>query len=477
MAASSQLVVFERDLRIADQAALRVAAKSGPVIAVFCMDTALEKALGGAQKWWLYHSLSSLDNDLSKRGGQLVILKGRDRAEQLIEFCQANAIGHVHWTERLEVYKRNTDAELAGKLEQAGIKAFVYSGPLLHQPRQVRTKTGGPFRVYTPFWRAIQPNLDEFVPAPAPSDITFAAVTSNLTIADLNLLPTKPDWSAGFAASWQPGEAGAHKRLNTFLSGALVGYQEYRNRPDIEATSKLSPHLAFGEISPRQVVAAALKQRGKVPADDLEVFLKEMVWREFSYHLLDQKPDLAVANFNQSFDRFPWDQNQDVLKAWQKGMTGYPIVDAGMRELWQTGWMHNRVRMIVASFLTKHALLDWREGERWFWDTLVDADPASNAASWQWVSGSGADAAPYFRVFNPVLQGEKFDPNGDYVRKYVPELAKLPTAFLQNPWDAPLKVLISAGVRLGETYPNPIVNHEFGRQRALAAYQTLKAAS
>jgi deoxyribodipyrimidine photo-lyase len=475
---NTTLVVFERDLRVADQKALNQAAKAGPLVAAYVLDGPLKASLGGAQKWWLHQSLTSLNASFSDYGGGLTLLSGNDRAVTLIAFCKANGISKVAWTGRNDIFDNNsardTDSALAAKLEQAGIEATVHSGQLLHEPSAIRTGSGGPFRVYTPFWRVVEPKLESVRAEAAPETITFAAVTGSEDLASWGLRPAKPDWSGTLADAWQPGEAGAHHNLSAFLDGALTGYDEMRNRPDIAGTSRLSPHLAFGEISPAHVVEAALKRRGKLPATDLETFLKEIVWREFSYHLLHQKPGLATENFNVSFDRFPWGSDNAALKAWQKGQTGYPIVDAGMRELYQTGWMHNRVRMIVASFLTKHMLLDWREGERWFWDTLVDADPASNSSGWQWVSGSGADASPYFRIFNPILQAEKFDPKGDYVRKYVPELAKMRAPFIHKPWEAPDMELISAGVRIGDNYPRPIVDHGKARIRALDAYKALK---
>ncbi len=297
------------------------------------------------------------------------------------------------------------------------------------------------------------------------------------SLDDWGLEPTKPNWAKGFGAVWTPGEAGAQTRLEEFLDSALKGYADGRNRPDRASTSRLSPHLRFGEISPVQIWHRSQMATGMEPTEDVAKFLAEIGWREFAYHLLYHMPDLPAANVQPRFDAFPWRSDPSVLKAWQKGQTGYPIVDAGLRQLWQTGWMHNRVRMIVASFLVKHLLIDWREGEAWFWDTLVDADVANNPASWQWVAGSGADAAPYFRIFNPMLQGEKFDPKGDYVRRWVPELANLPAKAIHTPWEAAPSVLAKAGVRLGETYPKPIVDHEAARARALAAFATIREPS
>ncbi|MEM6935811.1 MAG: deoxyribodipyrimidine photo-lyase, partial [Pseudomonadota bacterium] len=290
------------------------------------------------------------------------------------------------------------------------------------------------------------------------------------------LLPTKPDWAGGLRESWQPGEAGAHERLRDFVTHAADDYAEGRDRPGKDHTSRLSPHLHFGEISPNQVWQA-LKMAagfGEVSGQASDAYLRELGWRDFSYHLLTLFPELPEANFRDQFDRFPWRSDNTELERWQRGQTGYPLVDAGMRQLWHTGWMHNRVRMVVGSFLVKHLRQHWRAGEDWFWDTLVDADLASNAASWQWVAGSGADAAPYFRIFNPMSQGEKFDPDGAYVRRWVPELAKVPQKFLNRPWEAPVEILRQAGVELGKDYPNPIVDHRTAREAALAAFQESK---
>jgi deoxyribodipyrimidine photo-lyase len=297
------------------------------------------------------------------------------------------------------------------------------------------------------------------------------------TLSDWALLPTKPAWAGGLRETWKPGEDGAHERLDEFVCERVCGYASMRDVPGVESTSRLSPHLANGEITPAQIIHALNASDAEASPKDRTVFRKEVGWREFSYHLLVNQPELPHRNHNSRFDGFPWKDDETTLLAWQKGMTGYPIVDAGMRELWLTGWMHNRVRMVAASFLTKHLMIDWRKGEHWFWDTLVDADPASNAASWQWVAGSGADAAPYFRVFNPIIQGEKFDPDGEYVRRYVPELANMPSKFIHKPWTAPDDVLAEARVHLGETYPTPIVEHQQARNRALAAYEKIKDAA
>ncbi|MEQ1652895.1 MAG: deoxyribodipyrimidine photo-lyase, partial [Hyphomicrobium sp.] len=348
---------------------------------------------------------------------------------------------------------------------------------LLREPEEVRTKTGDVYKVYTPFWKALSADFTPAKPLHAPKSLTVPkSPPKSDTLASWELHPKKPDWSRGFDEHWQPGETGAHEKLQTFLGDALAAYAEDRNRPDRPGTSRLSPHLHFGEITPAQCWVAAEHAAAAMPGADKgrETFLKEIVWREFAYTLLYYWPDLPEQPFRKDFAAFPWKNDAKLLRAWQKGMTGYPVVDAGMRELWHTGYMHNRVRMIVASFLIKHLLIPWQQGEAWFWDTLVDADLANNAASWQWVAGSGADAAPYFRIFNPVTQGEKFDPDGVYVRRWVPELKDLSNDALHAPWTAPALTLAAAGVILGKTYPHPIVDHAAARERALAAYDAVK---
>ena len=349
------------------------------------------------------------------------------------------------------------------------MKVETYKGKLLHEPWEVKKQDGALFRVFTAFWRASRalPDAGEPLPAPARLDSATAAAEPT-TLEALGLLP-QVDWAAGLREKWTPGEAGAHERLHRFVEAGLTRYGTDRNIPGIESTSKLSPYLRFGEVSPRQLMAAAVSAAGA--PGDVDKFLAEIGWREFSYSLLYANPKLATDNIDARFDAFPFrDAPEDELDAWRYGRTGYPIVDAGMRELARTGYMHNRVRMVTASFLIKHMLVDWRVGEAWFWDCLCDADPANNPASWQWVAGSGADAAPYFRIFNPIIQGTKFDPEGAYVRLNVPELARMPDRWIHEPWAAPSAVLRAAGVSIGGNYPAPIVEHPFARQRALDAF-------
>ena len=477
------IVWFRDDLRLSDQPALAAAIESGaPVVCVYIFDEESEgfRPLGGASRWWLHHSLDALSNTLARIGGRLDILRGA-ATPALAQLAAAAEAQAVYWTRRYVAAEIAADRQTKADLSAAGIAVRSFNGQLLHEPWEVQTKAGEFFRVYSPFWRAACARPAPAGPLPAPSRMAAAdwpaQAPARIALADLALLPTKPDWAAGLRATWRPGETGAQERLTAFLETRAQRYASMRDRPDQPGTSWLSPHLRFGEISPRQVFHATrhAEASGAVPARDAEKFIAEIGWREFAYHLLFHAPDLRRENFQKKFDAFPWrDPEPQEIAAWRHGRTGYPIVDAGMRELWTTGVMHNRVRMVTASFLVKDLLIDWRVGEEWFWDTLCDADPANNPASWQWVAGSGADAAPYFRVFNPVLQGKKFDPDGAYVRKFIPELANLPDTWIHEPWMAPDEALRKAGVTLGATYPKPIVDHGRARDRALAALATTK---
>jgi deoxyribodipyrimidine photo-lyase len=471
------IVWFRDDLRISDHPALHAAAQSGaPVLCVYVLDQAsgARRPLGGAAQWWLAQSLRALEQGLRQLGAPLTLRRG-PAAAVLAELAQQSDAAAVHWNEIAIAPDRAVADELADALTLAGIAHHRHRGDLLASPSEIRTKDGRGLRVFTPFWRRVLSLGDPPQPLPAPNSLRGAAAVPNDALADWQLGPTAPDWAGGLRDTWTPGEADAQRALAAFLE-ALPGYSGGRDRPDRDATSHLSPHLRFGEISPRQVWHAARFARAERPAiaADVDKFLSELGWREFCRHLLADHPDLSTRNLQAPFDDFPWRADDAALTAWQRGRTGYPIVDAGMRELWSTGVMHNRVRMVVASFLVKHLLIDWRLGERWFWDTLVDADPGSNPANWQWVAGCGADAAPYFRVFNPVLQGEKFDSQGDYVRRWVPEIAGLPNNLIHQPWTATPVELAAAGVELGGNYPQPIVDHKQARQRALDAYAQLR---
>ncbi len=474
------LVWFRRDLRLADNPALSAAAKGGrPIVPIFILDeeTTGTRPLGGASRWWLHQSLAALAIDLSQRGVRLVLRRG-PAAEVLNGLVAETGADAVFWNRRYDPASVARDRGIKRALTERGITVESFNASLLAEPWHVATKAGKPFSVFTPFWKALQDAVAPDAPLPAPEKIAGPAgpIAGN-TLDDWRLLPTEPDWAAGFRPLWTPGEDGARQRFEDFRDQALADYADQRDIPSNPGTSRLSPHLHFGEIGPRQLWHAVrfwMERSGSRAETGGVAFLRELGWREFNYHLLFHHPAMPEKNVNASFDAFPWRDDADALTAWQQGRTGYPIVDAGMRELWLTGWMHNRVRMIAASFLVKHLLLDWRLGEAWFWDTLVDADRANNAGNWQWVAGSGFDAAPYFRIFNPVIQGERFDAAGAYVRRWVPELARLPDRYLHKPWDAPADVLAGAGLRLGETYPRPIVDHKAARQRALDAYAAIK---
>jgi deoxyribodipyrimidine photo-lyase len=474
------IVWFRQDLRIRDNPALQAAAARGPVLPVYIDGSGEDGdgAMGAASRWWLHHSLQALDSDLGRLGSRLCLRRNADAGAELRTLAQQCGAQRIVWNRRYEPAAIAQDQRIKAALRADGFNVESFNGTLLREPWEVLTKTGGPFQVFTPFWRHCLAMGDPPPPAPVPARLTPPVRPSeSLALDTLALLP-RIDWAQGFSAVWTPGSAGAQRRLETFLEEAFDGYAEDRNRPDLPGTSRLSPHLHFGEIGPREVfhaLAAAAGGSSRRAAWRQSAFLAELGWREFAYHLLYHFPATPHEPLRANFARFPWADDPEGLRAWQQGSTGYPIVDAGMRELWSTGWMHNRVRMIAASFLVKDLLLPWTCGAGWFWDCLVDADLASNTLGWQWVAGCGADAAPYFRVFNPVLQGRKFDPEGAYVRRWVPELAQVPTEWLHAPWEAPGTVLADAGVRLGTHYPGPIVDHESARRRALAALATLKS--
>ena len=470
------IVWFRQDLRLADNPALFHAAAQGPVVPVYILDEGAERddaprPLGGASRWWLHNSLAALDRSL----GGLLLMRG-DPSTILRDLAAQTGAGAVHWNRCYEPQSVARDKALKVSLRGDGLDVRSFNGALLHEPWEIETGGGGPFKVFSPFWRAALKH-PVAAPLPAPSLTRAEGGVSGDTLDSWDLLPKRPDWAAGWPDQWQPGEAGARARLEAFLADGVGGYGSLRDRPDLPNVSRLSPHLHFGEISPRQIWARADIEAQSRPElhKDLDKFLSELGWREFSHHLLYHFPSLPQDNWRQAFDAYPWRESDDDLHAWHCGMTGYPFVDAGLRELWQTGYMHNRVRMVAASFLVKHLRIHWHHGEAWFWDTLVDADMANNAASWQWVAGSGADAAPYFRIFNPVTQGRKFDPDGAYVRRWCPELAGLDNDIIHAPFDAPPETLAKAGVRLGITYPKPIVEHATARALALDGYNAVKA--
>ncbi|MEQ9639325.1 MAG: deoxyribodipyrimidine photo-lyase [Alphaproteobacteria bacterium] len=439
------IVWFRQDLRLSDHPALRAAAETGrPIVPLYVLDEteAGERTPGGASKWYLHGSLAKLAASLRRRHGGLVLRRGpvAETVARLVQEIGAEAIFLTR------AYTPGGIADETALAKQLDVKR--YGGALLWEPEAVETKDGGPYKVFTPFHRACQAQREPAAPKPAPENLTLISAPGD-DLDDWGLLPTRPDWAGGLRESWTPGEAGAQARLAAFADCAVADYADGHDRPDVDGTSRLSPALHFGEISPRQAWHAVGDHRGGA------AFRRELVWREFCAHLLFHFPDLPTQPFKADFADFPWRVDEAALLAWQRGQTGYPLVDAGMRQLWETGWMHNRVRMVVASFLVKHLLIGWWHGEAWFWDTLVDADLANNVGGWQWVAGCGADAAPYFRIFNPILQGQKFDPDGAYVRRWVPALRDIPDAHVHEPWKA-------GGAA-------PIVDHAAARQRALAA--------
>ncbi len=472
---SPALVWFRDDLRLADNPALCAASAEGrPVVALYVLDDDSPglRPLGGAARWWLAGALRALQDELSLHGVPLVLRRG-PAARIVPDVARQAGCGLVAFNIRTEAAAAKVDEAVTARLRADGREVCPTLGHLLHMPGSVRTAAGGMPRTFSAFMRGAVRDRPALAVLQAPLLRPAAHALASEALDAWHLLPTAPDWAGGLRAAWTPGEPAARARLEGFMEDGLAGYGTKRDRPDLAHVSRLSPHLRFGELSPRQAIVAAASAgaAGDAPAEDVRKFEAEVYWREFSYHLLHAMPDLSRRNLQSSFDAFPWRECSGDLKAWQHGRTGYPIVDAGMRQLWTTGWMHNRVRMVVASFLCKHLLIHWQDGEHWFWDTLVDADPASNPASWQWVAGSGADAAPYFRIFNPVLQGEKFDPDGSYVRTFVPELARLPARLIHKPWEASSLDLAHAGIRLGVDYPRPIVDHAAARERALRAFE------
>ena len=480
------IVWFRQDLRLADQLALSAAVATGqPIIPLYILDDASPGAWkpGGASRWWLDKSLASLATSLEKLHSRLILRQGRS-IDILTSLAEETGASTIYTQAAYEPWASSLEQHIHTALTQNGIEFKRMAGAVMKRPDSIRTQTGQPFRVYSPFWRAFQASDPVAHPTPAPTQLSSPGRwPKSDALASWHLHPAKPDWSAGFSGEWTPGETGAMARLETFLDDALPDYSNDRNRPDRRGTSKLSPHLHFGEISPATCWHAAISTAHRISASGgtadrgLDTFQRELVWREFSTHLLVHWPTLPEQPFKPEYASFPYVDDAKGLHAWQRGLTGFPIVDAGMRELWHTGWMHNRVRMITASFLIKDLLIPWQQGEAWFWDTLVDADLASNAASWQWVAGCGADAAPYFRIFNPARQGTTFDPDGDYVRRWVPELSKLPAEHIHEPSSAPPLMLAACGITLGKTYPHPIVDHPKARDRALAALKELKAAT
>jgi deoxyribodipyrimidine photo-lyase len=470
---------FRRDLRLGDNPALNHAVQTAQqVIAIYIHDPEAETpwSPGAASRWWLHHSLNKLDESLRAIDGKLLIKRGNSLSilQQLIAETGASL---VTWNRLYEPATIARDSQIKKSLREEGVEVHSDNSTLLFEPWTIQTKQQTPFKVFTPFWRACQLQLAQLPsPLPAPASVTSStSMIKSMLIDELELLPSI-NWYSGFEQRWIPGEQAALQQLQHFIHKPVDNYSEQRDRPAILGTSSLSPHLHFGEISPRQIVTATLMaELSGAARQSADVFIKEVGWREFAYHLLYHFPHTTEQPLDARFNYFPWQENKKLLKAWQRGNTGVPLVDAGMRELWHMGWMHNRVRMIVASFLTKNLRMHWLHGARWFWDTLVDADLASNTLGWQWTAGCGADAAPYFRVFNPVLQSERFDPDATYIRKWVPEIAALSNKWIVSPWTAPEAELTRAGITLGKQYPLPVVDLASSREAALEAYSTIKA--
>ncbi len=468
---------LRRDLRLHDNPALRAAIdRADAVIPVFIWapDEEGEWGPGGAQRWWLHQSLKALDQSLRRLDSRLILRQG-DSLAALRSLLQETKAGGVFWNRLYEPRATERDTEIKEALREDGHQAESFNAGLLYEPWTQATLKGDPYRVFTPFWKSCLKGPAPATPETAPQTMpTVSAWPDGIRLDALDLMPRR-DWYGGIAEAWTPGEAAGLSRLEHFLDDGLSQYHDKRDYPAVEGVSRLSPYLHFGELSPRTAWQAASARRADSGCErGGEAFVRELGWREFAHHVLFHFPQTPARPMDQRFEKFPWREDPGGwLQAWQRGHTGIPIVDAGMRQLWRTGWIHNRVRMIVASFLVKNLRLDWRHGARWFWDTLVDADLASNTMGWQWSAGSGADAAPYFRIFNPVLQGEKFDPDGGFVRAYVPEVRKLPPRYVHKPWAMPAAERAKLGFELGVVYPEPLVDLKASREEALAAFKAL----
>jgi deoxyribodipyrimidine photo-lyase len=475
------MMFYQADLRMRDNPALSAAAHRGnPLICLFVWnpDSSGYANPVAASRWWVHHSLKTLSENLAQAGNTLILRIGHG-PEVIANLVRQIGVTHLFWNRACAPTALEEEQQIIKFLESEHVHATSFHGNTLADPSSVRTLAGQPYSVFTPFWKRFQTHFTIETPLQAPRHLPPPPSVKVQTdpLSSLELLPSF-DWAHGLREAWTPGEDGAQTLLKNFLHAPAQTYETDRDRPDVSRTSHLSPHLHFGEISPRYIWHAldrvTHRQTSTRAKASLMAYRRQLVWREFARHLLFHFPHMAHQPLRMEFQQFPWRTHPEFLHAWQQGHTGYPLIEAGMRELWHTGWMHNRVRMIVASFLTKHLLLPWEEGAQWFWDTLVDADLANNTFGWQWVAGCGADATPFFRIFNPITQGRKFDPDGVYVRRWVPELSQLPYSWIHAPWNAPQSVLQEADVELGTTYPFPILNHAEARSRALEAYRQFK---
>ena len=471
------VVWFRKDLRLLDNPSLHAALLAKrKIIPVFVWDPdeAGQWSPGAASRWWLHHAIESLAKQILGHQGELILAKGK-AAELIPEIAESHGAKQVYYSRVYDPAGIETQENVEVALDRSGIGSESFNASLLQEPWEIKNGTGKPFQVFTPYWRKSRPIIYREPLSYSPDSLVFHhSPTPKHSLADLDLLPSHP-WHRKLANHWEVSESAAHQQLERTVNEVTQSYATRRNNPSVDGTSRLSPYLAWGLISPRQICQKVLQADNEGSHRGENKFLVEIGWREFSYHLLYHYPSIPDQPLRPKYAAFPWLEDQENLKRWQFGNTGYPMVDAGMRQLYETGWMHNRVRMVVASFLVKHLLISWTEGARWFWDALVDADLASNTQGWQWAAGCGADAAPYFRIFNPITQGEKFDARGAYAKRWIPSLENLPSKWMFRPWEAPSTLLEESEVSLGQNYPFPCVDHGEGRARALAALASLKA--
>ncbi|MES5955649.1 deoxyribodipyrimidine photo-lyase [Bacillus fungorum] len=468
------IVMFQKDFRLYDNPALFEASQSGEVLPVYIQDEAF--SMGEASKWWLHHAILDIQKQLEALGSTLIIRKGNTQ-EEILSLIEQLGITGVYWNICYDPDRLQSNQKMKTILEDKNIICKEFNSHLLLEPWIIKKKDNTEYKVFTPFYNAFQKQV---IPKPISKVQRIKggnSLPASLAVSELHLLPTIP-WTAHIESIWEPTEEGAYKTCKKFFSSKLASYSEGRDFPNENAHSMLAPYLSFGQISVRlmyhYLINKSTERQCSLFEKQVNSFIRQLIWREFSYYLLYHYPFTVYKPLNKSFEHFPWNNEGELLRVWQKGETGYPFIDAGMRELWQTGFMHNRARMAVASFLVKHLLIPWQEGAKWFMDTLLDADIANNTMGWQWVAGSGADASPYFRIFNPITQGEKFDKNGEYIRRWVPELKDIPNKYIHKPWEAPEHVLQKANIKLGDTYPFPIVDHKAARERALCAYKSMK---